>query len=167
MKARPGVEYWCYPNHVSGENDHTPVAGARMTYGFGFWRSGFRTLIPWIYKYDAGNPWNYLDSHYMDFFNRTDDDGSTLPVTLYEAYREGIDDGRYITTLRHWIQRAKQAGREKLARDAGADLAYVWDAVRVRIKYKYDGLWDPEAFDVYRWILARRILELQDALEWR
>ena len=23
-KAR-GVEYWCYPNHVNGENDHTPV----------------------------------------------------------------------------------------------------------------------------------------------
>ncbi|MBM4082657.1 MAG: hypothetical protein FJ278_23325, partial [Planctomycetes bacterium] len=43
VKAR-GVEYWCYPNHVNGENDHTPVAGARMTYGFGFWRSGFRTL---------------------------------------------------------------------------------------------------------------------------
>ncbi|MBT3288219.1 MAG: hypothetical protein HN380_12815, partial [Victivallales bacterium] len=49
MKKR-GVEYWCYPNHIAGENDHTTVSGARMSYGFGFWRSGFRALTPWIYQ---------------------------------------------------------------------------------------------------------------------
>lgn len=167
MKARPGVEYWCYPNHVNGENDHTPVTGSRMTYGFGFWRSGFRTLIPWIYKSEGGNPWNYLDSTYMDFFNRTADDGGPIPVAMYEAYREGIDDGRYITTLKRWIERAKTAGRDDLVRKAEADLAYIWDAIDVQIKYKYDGMWDPDAFDVYRWILAQRILELQGALAWR
>jgi len=167
MKARPGEEYWCYPNHVNGENDHTPVTGSRMTYGFGFWRSGFRTLIPWIYKSESGNPWNYLDGTYMDFFNRTADDGSPIPVAMYEAYREGIDDGRYITTLKRWAERARNAGRDDLARKAEADLTYIWDAIDVQIKYKYDGLWDPEAFDVYRWILAQRILELQGALAWR
>ncbi|MBT3378661.1 MAG: hypothetical protein HN742_33260 [Lentisphaerae bacterium] len=167
MEARPGVEYWCYPNHVNGENDHTPVTGSRMTYGFGLWRSGFRTLIPWIYKSEGGNPWNYLDSTYMDFFNRTADDGSPIPVAMYEAYREGIDDGRYITTLQRWIERAKTAGRDDLARKAEADLAYIWDSIDVQIKYKYDGMWDPSAFDVYRWILGQRILELQGALTWR
>ena len=55
MKARRSA-YWCYPNHVNGENDHTPVAGARMTYGFGFWRSGFRALIPWIYSPAPATP---------------------------------------------------------------------------------------------------------------
>ncbi|MBT4818428.1 MAG: hypothetical protein HON70_22150, partial [Lentisphaerae bacterium] len=144
-----------------------PVTGSRMTYGFGLWRSGFRTLIPWIYKSEGGNPWNYLDSTYMDFFNRTADDGSPIPVAMYEAYREGIDDGRYITTLQRWIERAKTAGRDDLARKAEADLAYIWDSIDVQIKYKYDGMWDPSAFDVYRWILGQRILELQGALTWR
>ena len=167
MKARPGVEYWCYPNHISGENDHTPVTGARMTYGFGFWRSGFRTLIPWIYKAEGGNPWNNLDTSYMYFMVRTAYDGSPIPVTLWEAFREGIDDGRYITTLEHWIERAKAAGRDDLAQAASDDLKFVWDAIDVQIKYKYDGMWDPDAFDVFRWMIARRILEMQTALTWR
>ena len=167
MKARPGVEYWCYPNHISGENDHTPVTGARMTYGFGFWRSGFRALIPWIYKADGGNPWNNLDGGYMDFMVRTADDGSPLPVTLWEAFREGIDDGRYITTLERWIERAKAAGRDDLAQAATADVQFIRDAIEVQTKYKYDGMWDPDAFDVFRWMIASRILELQTALAWR
>ena len=167
MKKRPGVEYWCYPNHANGENDHTTVTGARMTYGFGLWKSGFRTLIPWIYQSVAGNPWNYLDGPYMDFFVRTADDGSPIPVAMWEAYREGIDDGRYITTLERWIERAKAAGREDLAKPAADDLKFVWDSIKVQAKYKYDGMWDTEAFDVYRWIIARRILELQSALPTR
>jgi hypothetical protein len=167
MKARPGVEYWCYPNHISGENDHTPVTGARLTYGFGFWRSGFRALIPWIYKADVGNPWNNLDSSTMDFMVRTADDGSPIPVTLWEAFREGIDDGRYITTLERWIERAKAAGCDDLAQAAAADLQFVWDAIDVQTKYKFEGMWDPDAFDVFRWMLARRILEVQTALAWR
>jgi len=163
MKAR-GVEYWCYPNHIAGENDHTPVAGARMTYGFGFWRSGFRALTPWIYQSVVSDPWNYLDGGYMDFFNRTDDDGSPIPVMLWEAYREGIDDGRYITTLERTIARAREAGLTKLADEAQAELQYVWDAIQVQEKYKYDGLWDPALFDRHRWLLARQILRLQEAM---
>ncbi len=166
MKRR-GVAYWCYPNHVAGENDHTPVAGARMTYGFGFWRSGFRALTPWIYQSDVGDPWNYLDGGYMDFFNRTDDDGSPIPVMMWEAYREGIDDGRYVTTLQRWIERARQAGLAEQAKQAEAELEFVWNAIDVQEKYKYDGLWEPETFDVYRWVLARQILALQQAVTGR
>jgi hypothetical protein len=164
MKER-GVEYWCYPNHIAGENDHTPVAGARMTYGFGFWRSGFRALTPWIYQSNVSDPWNYLDGGYMDFFNRTDDQGRPIPVTLWEAYREGIDDGRYITTLERAIARAREAGLTQLADDAQAELQGVWDAIEVQEKYKYDGLWDPAMFDRYRWLIARQILRLQEAME--
>ena len=163
MKKR-GVEYWCYPNHVAGENDHTPVAGARMTYGFGFWHSGFRALTPWIYQAVIGNPWNYLDSSAMDFFNRTDDDASPIPVTLWEAYREGIDDGRYLATLDRWIERARAAGLTKAVQKAKADRQLVWDTVPIMQKYKYEAGWSPETFDVLRWLIADRILELKTAL---
>jgi hypothetical protein len=162
MKQR-GVEYWCYPNHIAGENDHTPVAGARMTYGFGFWRSGFRALTPWIYQAVVSDPWNYLDGGSMDFFNRTADDASPIPCTLWEAYREGIDDGRYVTTLTRRIDRAREMGLAKEADEAAAGLKFVWDSIDVQEKYKYDGLWEPETFDVYRWIIARQILKLQEA----
>ncbi|MFQ6096878.1 MAG: hypothetical protein ACE5O2_04065, partial [Armatimonadota bacterium] len=164
--AARGVEYWCYPNHVNGENDHTPVAGARMTYGFGFWRSGFRTLIPWIYQANIGNPFNYLDGAAMDFFNRSEPDGTPIPVAMWEAYREGYDDYRYVYTLQQAIEGAKASKKpraRKAAREAEKQLRLVWDSIEVQAKYKYDGLWAPEEFDVYRWVIATQILSLQRA----
>jgi len=166
MRAR-GVEYWCYPNHVNGENDHTPVTGARMTYGFGFWRSGFLTLIPWIYSSSTGDPFNYLDGASMDFFNRREPDGTPIPVAMWEAYREGYDDYRYVYTLEQLIAEAKQrpsAACQQAAAAAQRELQSVWDAIRVQTKYKYDGLWSPAEFDVYRWLVAQQILAVREAL---
>jgi len=158
------VEFWCYPNHISGENDHTPVHGARMTWGFGFWKSGFSTLIPWIYQASRGDPWNYLDGSSMDFFNRSTPDGDPIPVTLWEAYREGIDDGRYVYTLAQLIAEAKTAGgpAAAAAQKAQEELDFVWASIEVQEKYKHDGLWPGADFDAYRWLLATEILRLQD-----
>ena len=164
MKAR-GVEYWCYPNHISGENDHTPTVGARMTYGFGFWQSGYRCLVPWIYQYDCGDPWNYLDSTAQDFFNRTADDGSPIPVTLWEADREGIDDHRYLFTLENTIARAEEAGHKEAAAKARAVIAQLNAAITVQPKYKTECLWTAETFDAWRWAIAEQILALQAILD--
>ena len=164
MKAR-GVEYWCYPNHISGENDHTTTVGARMTYGFGFWQSGYRGLIPWIYQYDCGDPWNYLDSSAQDFFNRTADDGTPIPVTLWEADREGIDDHRYVFTLESAIARAAEAGHPEAAAKARATLDSILAAINVQPKYKNEGLWSAETFDAWRWAIAEQILALQSLFE--
>jgi len=166
MKARK-VEYWCYPNHVNGENDHTPVTGARMTYGFGFWRSGFLTLNPWIYQASVGDPWNYLDGSSMDFFNRSEPDGAPIPVAMWEAYREGYDDYRYIHTLEQLIAEAKKSAKPaalEAAAKAEQELKSIWDAIRVQLKYKHDDLWSPAEFDVYRWMVARQIMAVQGAL---
>jgi len=166
MAARD-VEYWCYPNHVAGENDHTPVAGARMTFGFGFWRSGFLTLIPWIYSATGGDPFNYLTSSSMDFMNRHEPDGTPMPVALWEAYREGYDDYRYVYTLEQLIEKAKasnNAAARQAAAEAANELEYVWDSIHVQTKYKYDDLWPAHDFDVYRWIVAEQILKVQTAM---
>ena len=165
MKTRP-VEYWCYPNHVNGENDHTPVTGARMTYGFGFWRSGFRTLIPWIYQASNGDPFNYLDGSTMDFFNRTEPDGTPIPVAMWEAYRQGYNDYRYLYTLEQKIgeaQRSASAAARQAAGAAEIELRSVWNAIRVQPKYKFDDLWSPEDFDAYRWIIAQQIMAVDAA----
>jgi len=49
IMAQERYEYWSYPNHNAGERKNRRVMckGGRMTYGFGFWRSGYTTLIPW------------------------------------------------------------------------------------------------------------------------
>lgn len=167
MQAR-GVEYWCYPNHVNGENDHTPVAGARMTYGFGFWRSGFLTLIPWIYSWTVGDPNNYLDGSMSDFFNRHGPDGTPVPVAMWEAYREGYDDYRYIYTLEQLVREAKQSNRAKahdVATKAERELQTVWNSIRVQPKYKDQNLWPAAEFDAQRWSTAQQIIAVQNAMK--
>jgi hypothetical protein len=167
MKGRSGVEYWCYPNDISGENDHTPVAGARMTYGFGFWRSGFVRLIPWMYQYVGGDPFNYLDDGMQDFLVRSDPDGSPIPVALWEAYREGYDDIRYIYTLQQAIvaaQKSPSAETRQQGVQAQRTLDDIWNAVPVRPQYQYDSAWSPEDMDVYRWMIADRLERLTKAL---
>lgn len=162
--AKSGIEIWCYPNYIAGENDHTPVAGARMTYGFARWKSGAPCLIPWIFESWGGDPENYLDSLQSDMFNHTSDDADVLPCTLYEAYREGVDDNRYITTLEYLIKQAKQAGLNKLADSAQDDLYLIWKAIPIQEEYKYDTGWNDENFDGFRLLLAKRILLLQEKL---
>jgi hypothetical protein len=141
-----------------------------MTYGFGFWRSGFRALIPWIYQHNVGDPFNYLDGYTSDFFNRSEPDGTPIPVAMWEAYREGYTDYRYVHTLVQLIAEAKQhtapAVIEAVVK-AEAELAFIWNAIRVQPKYKHDDLWAPADFDVYRWLVAQQILLVQDALAGR
>ncbi len=163
LSREKGIEFWCYPNHISGENDHTPIRGARMTWGYGFWKSGFKALIPWIYQSSTGDPWNYLDGSSMDFFNRSTPDGEPIPVAMWEAYREGLDDGRYLYTLRQLVDEAKRAGGPsvELALQAEEELRSLWDSIDVQEKYKYDDLWSGPDFDAHRWLLASWILRLQ------
>jgi hypothetical protein len=167
MKANKN-EYWCYPNHVAGENDHTPVTGARMTYGYGLWRSGFVALIPWIYSASTGDQFNYLDGRVMDFFNRSEPDGRPIPCALWEGYREGYDDYRYIYTLEQTIAEAKKntnASVQQMANSAELVLQNVWNAIKVQKKYKVEGLWAPAEFDLHRWQIAQQIMDLQKVLK--
>jgi len=164
------VEYWCYPNHVSGENDHTPVAGARMTYGFGFWRSGFKALIPWIYQANFGDPFNYLDGPYMDFLNRSESDGTPVPVILWEAFREGYDDYRYIYTLERLIAEVQGDPDPRVKAEVERSrrlLMSIWRSIMVQAKYKHDGLWQSEVFDENRRAIAKQIVRLQAARNQR
>ncbi len=83
---------------------------------------------------------------------------------MWEAYREGYDDYRYIYTLEQLIAEAKTSGKpaaQEAAAKAEQELKSVWDAIRVQLKHKHDNLRSPTEFDVYRWIVARQILALQ------
>ena len=142
----------------------TPLAGARMTYGFARWRANVPALMPWIYESWGGDPANNLDALQMDMFNSTTDDAQLLPCMLYEAYREGIDDNRYVHTLELLVARAKQAGLSTLAQEAQVDLDFVRQAVPIRDLYQYDTGWADDSFNAYRWLIARRIMLLQQAM---
>ncbi|MDY0166756.1 MAG: hypothetical protein RBS80_09450 [Thermoguttaceae bacterium] len=167
MAARD-VQYWCYPNKSCGENDHTTVSGGRMTYGFGFWRSGFVALIPWIYSSTVSDPMNYLTGTAMDFLVRHEPDGTPMSVAIWESYREGYDDYRYIYTLEQLIAEARASGSAKAvaaAEQAERELQFVWDSIYVQPRYQYDDLWPAGDFNAYRWLIAEQIMAVQAAMK--
>ena len=73
-------------------------------------------------------------------------------------------DRRYVYTLKQLVDRCKGRGGRaaELAADAEKELQFVWDSIEVQEKYKYDGLWSGADFDAYRWLLASKILALQE-----
>lgn len=165
MKKRPGLEYWSYPNHNSGENDHTLSIGTRMTYGFGLWQSGYKVLIPWIYSSTRHDQWNNLDSGGSDFGVRTAPDGRPIPTLLWEAFREGIDDNKYIFTLETLIGRARERGFKKEAAAAQADLDLIQKNIFIQPLYRDKDLWAADTFDAYRWLIAENIMKLNRILK--
>jgi len=164
--AQKRYEYWCYPNHNAGEikDRLTMCKGGRMTYGFGFWRSGYTTLIPWNWNWTcAADPFDYLRGSESGCGQRMDDQGEVIPAVYWVCFREGYDDARYLYTLQQAIvqrqdsvdpacRAAVQAGRRVLQD--------TWDAIRVQPKYLAAGMWPSAEFDAVRWRLAARTEEL-------
>jgi hypothetical protein len=154
-------EYWSYPNHVSGERKDRAIncRGGRMTYGYGFWRSGYTSLIPWIWR------WDFRPMFVYDFLkhkkisqcgNQIDEAGNIIPTIYWVCFREGRDDARYVYTLQTAIvQRENSTSPEckKLVKQGRALLQEVWNAINVKTKYKGDG-WEDTRFGAYRWRIA-------------
>ena len=121
--------------------------------------------IPWIYSSTNQDPWNNLDGSSADFGVRTAPDGRPIPTPIWEAFREGIDDGKYIHTLEVLIDRAEAAGLKQAAAEAKADLELVRKNIFIQIRYRDENLWGADTFDAYRWLIARSIMKLQDLLK--
>lgn len=164
----PRYEYWCYPNHVAGQTKDraTMQKGGRMTYGFGFWRSGFTTLIPWHWRWIPyrQDQFNYLgDPDYSGTGNRMDEQGNVIPAIYWECFREGYDDARYLYTL----QQAIYDRRDTTDRRCGELLTQgrtliqnIWDSTTPQARYLADNVWADEQFTVVRWRMAKLLDEL-------
>jgi len=154
-------EYWCYPNHNAGEIKDRRVMckGGRMTYGFGFWRSGYTTLIPWNWNWTPGDDqFDYLRGSRSGCGQRIDEDGEVIPAIYWDCFREGTDDARYIYTLQQAIFQREGSPNAECGRavaDARKLLQNTWDAVNVQEKYLADGMWPSEEFNARRWLLAQ------------
>jgi hypothetical protein len=159
-------EYWCYPNHNAGEikDPRVMCKGGRMTYGFGLWRSGYTTLIPWDWCWTPGpDAFDYLRGSYSGCGQRVDDEGEVIPAVYWACFRQGCDDGRYIYTLQQAI--AQREGSKDPAcvaamREGKQLLQKTWDDIRVQPRYLAEGMWPSEEFDAIRWRLAMQIERL-------
>jgi hypothetical protein len=164
--AQKRYEYWCYPNHNAGEikDRLTMCKGGRMTYGFGFWRSGYTTLIPWNWNWTcAADPFDYLRGGESGCGQRMDDQGEVIPAVYWACFREGFDDARYLYTLQQAIVQ-RQDSVDPACRAAVQEgrrvLQETWAAIHVQPKYLAGGMWPSADFDAVRWRLAARTEEL-------
>jgi len=95
-------------------------------------------MTEWTYYGAAslGDGYDQLRSKEGCHYAYVGEDGQLLSTTTWEAVREGINDARYVATLRKLIEQAKQSGAAEqvaLANEAEAALAPVleqlpWDA---------------------------------------
>ena len=120
-----------------------------------------------MYQSIAGDQWNYLDSPRMDFLNRSDDDGSPIPAMNFLCYREGIDDARYIHTLKIRIGAADKAGFKKAAAEGRKLLAELSSSIPAQRRYKdhEDGVWDTGTMDAWRWRIAQEIMKIDSLVK--
>jgi hypothetical protein len=159
-------EYWCYPNHNACEikDPLTMCKGGRMTYGFGLWRSGYTTLIPWHWSWACEpDPFDYLRGRYSGCGQRVADDGEVIPAIYWSCFREGYDDARYVYTLQQAIverENSSDPACQAAVRDGQQLLQATWDGIRVQQKYLAEGMWPSEEFNALRWRIAKQIERL-------
>ncbi|MEI8247066.1 MAG: hypothetical protein WCI51_14635 [Lentisphaerota bacterium] len=131
-----------------------------MTYGFGFWRSGYQALIPWNWRWIT-----YCDDHF-DYLrdpscsgcgNRLDENGNVIPAIYWECFREGVDDYRYLYTLEQ-VTIARQNNSDSrcqaLVRESKALVQQIWDSITPQEKYLFSNMWVDEEFNAVRWRIA-------------
>ncbi len=160
ITAQDRFEYWSYPNHNAGEIKDRRVMskGGRMTYGYGFWRSGYTALIPWHWAWTpAPDQFDYLRGRRSGTGQRIGDDGEVIEAVYWQSFREGRDDARYIYTLQQAIwerEGSTDARSQQLVAEGKVALQELWDAIEVQQKYLAEGMWPSAEFNARRWRLA-------------
>lgn len=82
---------------------------ARASSGFGFYRRPAEAMFYWHYQAAVGDPYNDFDGDSRDWCAAyPGPDGEPIPTTDWEGLREGVDDLRYIATLKHYAALAAQ-----------------------------------------------------------
>jgi hypothetical protein len=151
-------EYWCYPNHNACERRVPAIMckGGRMTYGYGFWRSGYTRLMPWIWRWrQPGNNFDYLKQTNCGL--QISANGEIFIPAYWECFREGYDDSRYLYTLQSTIVEREYSDNpacKKLVREAKEFLRYAWERINVQPLYLDKQMWLSEEFDNLRWRMA-------------
>jgi hypothetical protein len=114
---KSGHEVWLYENNAT--TGHNPL-WSRYVFGYFGWRGEFDGISAWSYPLHTYAPY--------DERKRLDADGTTVPefdrqgrpvnTVVWEAIREGVDDRRYLETLKAAIAGARQKGLTGPAEEA-------------------------------------------------
>ena len=162
--ADKGKQYWCYPNDNAYQIKDPDVMchGGRMTYGLGYWKSGFTGILPYVWREGHTSRLSTYGG------NMTWEDGTLLMTTYWECFRLGEDDLRYIYTLQDDIVKregCKGAKEQQILADAKAVLQRVWNATCPQAAYLRENLLPHAELDAYRALVANEIMKVRQIPE--
>jgi hypothetical protein len=146
-----GHPFWFYEN---GMFYGRSTLGSRNMAGFEFLRSGAEVATAWGFDCTTDNPYNDFDGGHKDWNVVFPGVDNLTPTIYWELCREGVDDCRYVSTLREQIRHAKERGKIEAAQRAERVLEPLVDPDARPIE-------NPLAFGRYRWRIAREILNLK------
>jgi hypothetical protein len=152
---RSGDEAWTYYN-IRGS--FFKAEWTRLVNGFYLWISPLRVHVPWMYYHYQGDPLDDTDGPRLrghDFAYAVpdpEDPQRLISTRHWEAFREGIDDIRYLSTLEDLIARradtaaarSAQAWLDELRRSVtptAAELAPIEkeSPILILLSEKFDG----------------------------
>lgn len=140
---------------------------ARTCAGFGFYRRPAEAMYYWHYQAYNGDPFNDFDGTARDWCAAyPGPDGELIPTLDWEGIREGIDDMRYIATVKKLAARAQggNAAQQAAAQAALAELDAVLGMDYGVNQYTYGERLSDEEFHNLRRRLADSIIRLLQVL---
>ena len=114
-----GDEAWLYHN-IRGS--FFPAEWTRLVNGYYMWTSPLKVHVPWMYYSFKGNPFDATDGPRLrggDFAYAAPhpaDPTQMVPTRHWEAFREGVDDMRYLATLEALIDEHRGTPQSDAAR---------------------------------------------------
>lgn len=149
-------EHWCYPNHNTYEVKDSPTQsrGGRMTWGFGAWKMGDTTIVPWAWSWNSTKTRNAKIPQLADGMQVLKSDGTEWIEWFWEAIFAGSVDADYIYTLQDAVFRSNGQ------KEAKALLQELYDSVPAEPKYLSANHWDDESFGVARARIAAMIVKV-------
>ncbi len=141
---------------------------ARSSCGFGFTLRPAEAMYYWHYMCYNGDPYNDFDGDARDWCAvYPGENGELIPTMDWESLREGVDDLRYIATLKELAARAEHgsAAQQAAAGKARAELSAVLATDNTLVQYDFGEKLTYDQYDHLRGRLAQAITELVQALK--
>ncbi|MEN6548950.1 MAG: DUF4091 domain-containing protein [Armatimonadia bacterium] len=137
---------------------------ARNNCGLGFYKRPAEAMYFWHYQCYNADPFNDLDGDARDWCAAyPGPDGTPIPTMDWESHREGIDDMRYVATLKQAIAKAEKgtAAQKQAAAKARAELEAVLAVDDSITQTRWAEKLSHDEYNNLRWRLAQAIMALQ------
>lgn len=109
---KKGYKIYCYANPQVGNEEPLTY---RRNFGLYLWKAGFDGAMDYAYQHSFNHIWDDFDNvSYRDHVFAYPTINGVIDTIQWEGFREGVDDVRYLTTLKNAIENSKKSKKEEI-----------------------------------------------------